>query len=669
MAGLKPGRASQAMWLGATAGAASLAACGVPWLAILRFTLLVAAFLYAGRYLAPRNLEGAAAVATALSLGLAAAAIFWAIAIAVGFPPAVSFVALGGFALAGARPFDGGPPLRLAAPVALAAVGCAMAVAWTQFGNGSTAPGADLVFANTYAREALFHCAIAQEMRHGLVVHLPAGSSLPYHVGYHLLSALTAVATGASMLDVNYRLLPLVLVPGTAIAAAGFVESWGASSFAAAAGATMLFFADDLSWVFGAAGLGGGSPLGSPAWNLLLGAPVLYGLHHNRGFLLGTMVFFPTLFLIARYARDGGRHELLVGSALAATLVHSKISFFVIAVAAIGVACLLSPLRNASLTTGRFLKVGLLTSLFGAPLALGFALARPGGDATRFAVFPVYIGVKSLVRLGIFPDLDTVGSLARTDPGQFVLRWLPVALLLFALGTLGVRAIGVRELAGRARAGHPLALVTSGVVLTALAMGLTLYTPPDRDNIAYFWAPALLVLSVLAGIDLLAATRADGSSLVWIGAAALLALPGTIQFLWVERSVAVDPSLRVSSGVVEAAEYLATHADPGDVVLEPDVSSSVLAALAPVRPVMAWSDWIRNSLGTALIRERVTDVRRFFRDDGSEIRQRILARYHVRWIWAPTALGGQGFPRSSRVLENSAGILWQVAAAANHADP
>ena len=595
----------------------------------------------------------------ALALGMAAAAALWAMALIVGLPPAVSFIPLTVLALAGARPAEGGPPLRVAAPVAVAALACGLAIAWTQFGNGRVSPGTDLVFFNTYAREALFHCAIAQEMRHALVVHFPAGSSLPYHVGYHLLAALTAQATGASMLDVNYRLLPLVLAPGAAIAAAGFVESWGAKSSTAAAGAVMLFFADDLSWLFGAAGLGRGSQLGSPAWNLLLGAPVLYGLHHNRGFLLGTMALFAALFLIGRYVREGGRHELIAGSVLTATLVHSKISFFVIAVAALGVGFVLAWLQSAPSIAGRFFKIGLLTGLVGSPLVLVFTLARPGGDATRFAPFPVFIGVKSLVRIGIFPDLDAVGSAARSHPVEFAVLWVPVAFVLFVVGTLGVRAVGIRELVARVRAASPLALVTSGVVLTAAAMSLALYTPPDRDNIAYFWAPALLVLAVLAGIELVARSREGGSSVVLIGIAAILALPGTIQFLFVERSVAVDPSLQVPSGVVEAANYLAEHATAGDVVLEPDVTSSVLAALAPVRPVMAWADWLRNSLGKQLIHERVTDVRGFFAHVADE-RKRILARYHVRWVWSPPPNAVEDVPGSTRVLENSAGTLWRV---------
>jgi hypothetical protein len=662
MAGVRPRRASAVVWIGAAAGAASLAACGVPWLVILRFALLVLGFLLAGRYLAPRSLAGVEALASALTLGMVAAAVLWATALLVGLPPGISFVALAGLALAGAHPVHGGPRLGVASPIAVAALASGVTVAWTQFGNGCSAPGTELTFANTYAREALFHCAIAQEMRHGLVVHFPSGASLPYHVGYHVLGALTAEATGASMLDVNYRLLPVVLAPGTALAAAAFVESWGATSSAAAAGAILLFFADDLSWLFGAAGLGTGLQRGSPAWNLLLGAPVLYGLHHNRGFLLGVLLFFPMLLLVGRYVRAGGRHELVAGAVLAATLIHSKISFFVIALAAIGVGCLLSWIQRARLTARRFFEIGLLTGIVASPLALAFALGRPGGDVTRFVPFPAYIGVMSLVRLGIFPDLESVGLTARSHPVEFALRWLPLAFLLFTVGTLGVRAIGARELALRVRTRSPLALLAAGVVLTALAMGLALYTPPDRDNIAYFWATALVLLAVLSGVELDAWARRRGASSVVIGAAALLALPGTIQFLWVERSVAIDPSLRVPSGVVEAADYLARHADPGDVVLEPDVTSSTLAALAPVRPVLAWSDWLRNSLGKPLIHERVTDVRRFFADGGLEPRQRILAHYHVRWVWAPAASGNEEIPGSTRVLENSDGVLWRVAA-------
>jgi hypothetical protein len=660
MAGVSPERGAAVFLAGAAAGIALLSAYSVPWWAIARFALLVCAFFFAGRLLAPRELDGAEAAATALTMGMATSVVLWAAALLFGLPPRGSFVILAALATAGASIGKRPHRTRLASAIAAAALACAAAVAWTQFGNGREAAGSGLSFANTYAREALFHCAIAQEMRHSLVVHLPAGVSLPYHVGYHVLAALTAEATGASMLDVSYRLLPVLLVPGTVLAAAGFAQAWGGRAAAAAAGAFVLFFADDLSWVFGITGVRNPAPLGSPAWDMLLGAPVMYALHHNRGFLLGTLVFFVTLALLGRYLRTGGGHQLATGSLLGATLVHCKVSYFLILAAALGVTVAIAFLTDPGTRElrARAVKATVLVNLIAAPLLLAFALGRPTGDASHFAPFPAYIGVSSLVRLGIFPDWETMSATARNHPLQFTLRWLPLAVVLFIGGTLGIRAIGIRELVARTRSRDPLAVLTTGVVTVALAVGLALYTPPDRFNVAYFWAPALLVLAVLSGMTLASPTRITRPALLAV--MAIFALPGTIQFLWVERSVAIEPLLRVPPGVVEAANYLSLNAEPGDVVLEPDPASSVLAALAPVRPVMAWADWVRNSLGKTIIRERVKDVRAFFGEDDVEERRRILGRYRVRWVWSPHDIAMEPVPEARRVLGTLAGDLWQV---------
>jgi hypothetical protein len=566
---------------------------------------------------------------------------------------------LAALAIAGAATGKQPPHFRLTSSIAASTLACAATVAWTQFGSGIETAGAGLSFTNTYAREALFHCAIAQEMRHGLVVHLPAGSALPYHVGYHLLAAVTTEATGASMLDVTYRLLPAMLVPGTALAAAGFAQAWGAPA-AAAAGALVLFFADDLSWIFGAAGFRGRAPLGSPAWNLLLGAPVLYGFHHNRGFLAGALVFFVTLAVLGRYLRAGGSHQLAAGSALAAALVHCKVSYFLIADGALGVTVALAFLLEGSERElrARAVKALLLVNATAAPLILAFVFARPGGDVSGFALFPAYIGVSSLVRLGIFPDWEAIRATAHDHALQFALLWVPLGVLLFAAGTLGVRAIGIRELVARTRSGDPLAFVATGVVAVGLVMGLALYTPPDRINIAYFWAPAALVLAVLSAVALASPHRIPRRALV--SGVVILGLPGVIQFLWVERSVAIEPVLRVPPGVIEAASYLSDNAQPGDVVLEPDPGSSVLAALAPVRPVMAWADWLRFSLGKTFVRERVKDVRTSFTEDDVEARRRILGQYAVRWVWSPHEVTSASVPDARRVVDNAAGVLWQV---------
>jgi len=672
MAGVS--RGASLLSIGGAAFGIALWSCAVPWLGILRFALLLVALYFAGRFLSPRGLEGTQAVATGIALGMAAAVVLWASALLVGLPPQLSFVGLAALAAAQVVGRNRTAIALLPVPVVLAVLGCAASVAWTQFGSGrASTSGADVTFTHTYAREALFHCAIAQEMRHGLVVHFPAGSALPYHVGYHLLAALTAEATGTSMVDVNNRLLPALLVPGTALAAAAFAEAWGAGVVAAAGGAVALFFADDLSWIFGAAGMRNESALGSPAWNLLLGTPLLYGLHHNRGFLTGALVFFVTLALLGRFLRAGGRHELVAGSALAAALVHCKVSYFLVTAGALGITAALAVLskRRAPELPARAITATLLVAAIALPLLLAFALARPGDDVARFAPFPTYIGVSSLVRIGIFPNWDALRSTAETDPVRFSLVWFPAGVALLTLGTTGVRALGLRELVVRTRELDPLAWVATGVLAIGFVLGLAFYTPPDRFNIAYFWALALLVLAVLAGITLASPSNVRRRALV-VGAV-ILGLPGTLQFLWVERSIAIEPALRVPAGVVEAADYLSVHAQAGDVVLEPDPSSSVLAALAPVRPVMAWADWLRYSLGKPMVQERVRDVRTFFTATDSDARRQILERYRVRWVWSPHGGAIASLPDARRVLTNRDGELWQLelksAAAPRHPVP
>jgi len=211
MAEVKPAAASAVAWIGATAVAVSLAGFGVPWLVILRFALLVVSFLLAGRYLAPRGLDGAAAVATALTVGMAAAALLWrrhcASECRLRFRssrlPGSHWRALVHRRRASACARGARSPWRRSPASA--------AVAWTQFGNGST-PWATVCSSPTLTpARLLFHCAIASGDAPRPRRAFSAGSSLPYHVGYHLLGAITAEATGASMLDVNYRLLPIVL--------------------------------------------------------------------------------------------------------------------------------------------------------------------------------------------------------------------------------------------------------------------------------------------------------------------------------------------------------------------------------------------------------------------------------------------------------------------------
>jgi hypothetical protein len=228
---------------------------------------------------------------------------------------------------------------------------------------------------------------------------------------------------------------------------------------------------------------------------------------------------------------------------------------------------------------------------------------------------------------------------------------------LFTVGTLGLRALGVAEVLRRARE-RGAEVLCAGIVAVGYAMAVALVTAAARENIIYFWGTALVPLTVLAGARLIGVRSARRGA--WLAAAGILALPGTAQLLWAERSFATMPVLEIPAGVTAAAGHLGTHARPGDVVLEPEVHKAILPALLPLRFVVAWPEWQRWVHGKKLVYDRVAEVRRFYGGALPDERRRLLERYGVRWIWSPRAIDLAATPGLTLALETPDGNLWEV---------
>lgn len=654
------------MLVAAALAGATLWLLWVPAAVIARFgALVLVGFYLPGRLLVPRDVGGRERVAAALALGLSAAGLVWALGLLLGLPPAATWTAMTAGAAVSivVRP----PRLAAAAPndlaVAAAILACTAAVALTQFGNAVPRPGAELRLFTTYPPEALYQCAIAQELRHSLPMRFPAGASFGYHVLYNVLAAITAEATGASMLDVHYRLLPLLLVPLAALAAIAFAEALGAPPRAAALGAVFLFFADDLSWIFGAAGFADRAALGGDEWNLLLSTPIVYGLHHNRAFLAGVPASLAALMLAARYVERGGRTTLAATALLVATAVEYKVSFGFLLLAAIAVTAAATRLRGERAVSRR--AAALAATSLAAALPVAFFIARdvhPG--SSMVAVLPAYPALATLVRLGVFPGWAALKGALRPDPLRFAALWGPIAVALYTAGTLGVRAIGLEKLR-RLRSAGPLTLLAAALVIVGWATTLVFATQPAPLNTVYFWGTSLCVLAVLAGAvagERLAAPPRS-RRLAACAALAALALPGTVQL------IAVDgfwnpPFMRIPAAAARASEALAARARPGDVILEPDVDYSFFAAAAPVRPVIAWPQFLRYVLGEQSTKARLADVRAFFRERGSAPLREILERYRVSWVWIPADAPGDPstvLPELRREFATEAGTLYRVA--------
>ncbi|MGH7898229.1 MAG: hypothetical protein ACREQQ_09765, partial [Candidatus Binatia bacterium] len=530
-----------------------------------------------------------------------------------------------------------------------------LSIAWTQFGDGRFLPEGGVRFTAPYASEALFHSAIAQELRHHLPIEMPAGLTLPYHVGYNLLAALTADATGADMLDVHYRLLPILLAPLAALSAIAFVESIGAAGLAALAGAAALFFIDDLSWIFGVLGIGHGR-----SWNLRLGVPLLYGLHHNRGFLAGVALLFPAMIVAARYLRDGRSRDLAVAAALSAALFELKVSFFLTLVPAIAAGAGLAAVSGRGGSAHSLLVRGAALCGMAAALVLPLVLPILGGSRNALALAPLEVALLPLIRLGAVPGDPIHGATS----GEIGLAPRLAGLFLLVVGTLGVRALGFSALADERRRDQSGIWLAIGVVAVGAAAITLATTPPAQLNVVYFWGASLAVLAVLAGIvaaEALGRMRLRARSMMAL-ALAVLALPGTVQFLWVERSVRARAVLTMPSGSEEIVRLLGREAHPGDVLLEPPGRISLLAALVPVRPVIAWPQWFANTFGEEAIQARLDDAAVFFSAAEATKREAVIDRYRVRWVWAPRGAECVPFARLTLVAENAAGRLFSVRA-------
>lgn len=643
MSAVAPSGSRTAPALAAMIVLASLALWGlsVPAGVIARFWVLVFfGFFLPGRLLSPKALVGTEALATALVIGVSLAGLLWAATLLAG---ASGLWAGGTMALLSILAILSGAwrmkmESRILGSVVLAL--CTAAVAWTQLGNGLSRFNPDLMLFSTYPPEALFHCAISQELRHSLPIHFPAGATFSYHVLYNLLAALTAELTGGSMLDVHYRLLPLLLVPMAVVSAFAFARSMGASPGAAGLGALFLFFADDLSWSLALFGQGNVRLAGGPEWNLLLATPIVYGLHHNRAFLAGVSVLFVALLLAARALRDGDRRTLWTAAGLIAVSTQYKVSFGLLLLATLAMTAAFAWFKGsvqALQVRRRALVLLAISTSLAAPLFLYVASAYRGGSIplVPFPGYPIFL---ALLRNGMFPDTESLKHAFREAPVFFALRWGLIGGALYTVGTLGVRALGIMPLWRGSRSEDPLPLLAAGVVIAGYLASLLLATPPARGNTIYFWGTSLCLLSVSSGVQAAEWMQRGGLRRRVVGVALLIALgmPSAAQMLGVDRSFASQPFLRFSSAEVAGANALAARARPGEVFLEPNVHYSLFSAMIPVRPVLSWPQWLRNVLGEAQVHQRLSDVRAFFAGRNPDRMREILNLYDVSWIWLPS---------------------------------
>lgn len=489
--------------------------------------------------------------------------------------------------------------------------------------------------------------------------------------GLHLLS-------GASMLELSFRTLPLF--DGAALTLSGAALAWrlGGGALAAGAAGVLLALGAEASFLLApAASLFGVAVRPLDSWALF--GPYLAAFNPGTAALQAWLA--AALLLAGPGARGAPRGSGRPGAAapsraaavaaglLVASLFEWKVFLWAPVLAALlAVAWLATPrpARGAFRLASGVALLGSLPSLLHRLLS---EVAR--GDETTLTVcvacLPRYLAESAWgggdLSFALYRDF-AAGDLAQ--PG-FWLAALPATLVVAAVG-LGARLAGVPQLWRGARGGDAAAgvqrWIAAGAVL-GLGGALLLASPPHHLNGAQLAWAATFGLWPFVALQLerwLRARRLLPAALV-----AGLALPGS-QLALGRLGYDAPVSLRVRPGERALLSELSALAGSRDVVLEPSMlldpdRPSPLPALEGVPVRMSLLSAVQV-LPQAEQDRRIEELAAVFAGDDAARAGAALARSGVRFVYVPAGMRLRYDPGSvmEPALRSEAGRVFRVPA-------
>ena len=570
------------------------------------------------------------------------------------------------------------PPRRRVDPALLGALlvpvaASVLLVAVSTARSGLVDPGGALVFFGVDASsDSLFYLSIARLLvESGLPLKHPFVAGVPI-AGHHAVFAVPAglyLMGGGDLLDLGFRVLPLLNVAGLALTGFALVRALGGGAFAASLGATLLIVGGDLSWPLQSlADALGFETRSFAAWGFF--GPFLLAVNPGNA---AAQTAFAACLLLARLPEGGARSAAIVGVLLAGVGLF-KLPLWAPFVGALVLIALRPPPGQA-----RWLRIAAGVAVVASLPAQTETLLRmvvPGGSEQIRIGFEPCIGCLPRHLLdATFASFDN--SFARfhsfdlaslRSPGEW-LRIVGASLGFLAIG-LGVRLLALPEFVRRCRlrddaavgavAVHRLFAIAgaAGVVLAC-----TLGAAPHYLNGAQLaWSASFPLWLVLGGVGgrWLATRRA-----VLLPLVVALALASSAAWLRDEASTRV-PVQRIEAVERALLEQLAALSAPGDVVLEP---SAVLApeTLSPVpwlagRPVYLSSLHVAAYLPSWSTLFRVSQIYHVFGRAEAEPALAALAATRARFVYAPAASPLQFDPGDAleAVAQGPAGVIYRV---------
>jgi hypothetical protein len=562
---------------------------------MLAATARYAAFLVialAGPGIAVQRLAGIPAdVALVLPLGIAfAAAAYW-LSLVAATPWLFPVLVLMADAVLMWRRGGGlaaGPSVRgaLAPATALVALFAATVYPWNRI-----SPSGEFLLDPLVPYDTAFHVGLVRELTLGYPPQLPGVSGFP--IGYHLGTDLVRAAAlrwaavdpydSVSRFDVTVFAIALLLAVRAAAARLGL-------SPAGVALASWTLVATDLSFALG-------SNAQAHWWADLLRGNLLVSLALANPVVPALALALGALVALSRALEGEGRPWWVVGAALGAA-----VPFFKVFLGAHLVLGLLVALARTQRAHRRGLAaVAALVAAATLALAMG-----QGGQTVAVTIAPLDLVRITRESLGL-PSLSGA--------------WLGGWAMLWVLCSLGLRVFGVPEALR--------ALRRSGVIAPALAaMGLAAWPLG-----LFFRVSAPEMLEGQKAVNDAAYLVEQGGPLLWLftagalaawiekrtarrgailAAAALLALPSTVQFVVKKATMPPDP---LPAPMVRAMRALEAESRPGEVVLQRPGARYPPAPVILIGRRVAYerfTPWLTQFAPAAALEARHEMVYRFF---------------------------------------------------------
>ena len=551
------------------------------------------------------------------------------------FPFLSAAFSAGGLALWLSRTdINHGPGWRTDLVAALVLVLFALSLGAVVFWNRLDVSDGVVLYGDYDTADLGYYAAEASEASHTVPPTASYYSGHKLNAAYfpHLVPGMINRFTGVPILHIYYRFAWPTFLALSALT--GFVLVRTLASRATAVLAVVLIlvggdFSYLAAWFL---------PHADPNWDFVLWptnflSPTMEVLHFST-WGPSLPLFFTVLVAIVWGLRNRSWGWLIVASFLLAILFEFKPFAYVVTMAALGGAMVLSP--GDWPVRRRLAGVIGLSVLLAAPFLWSAVTLEESDRRSRLLLDLFLLPQRMLIKL----DLTHVftETAARWAPAASMQKplLLLMATVLFLMGGIGVRWIGapgvwraIRQRGGDDAAGWH---VLGWAVIAGVAIPFMLATEPYVDTLQ-FHITGLYILWMFAAVALTNLARADplkGAIAVVVTLA--LALPSSLHFLsrkW--HDAEREPRVSMTREERAIAEYLRAF-DPETTVVLHDrpLSPSLTTIVAARRIVLGW-DVRYSAVGGE---ERLNDINRFYgsADRDPDAAFETLRRYHVTHV-------------------------------------